>query len=265
VGTNDGWNYGWKYLMSDKKYYRQSEVGMFLKCARQYMHRYLLGEITPPNAALTLGSSVDTAVTHNFEQKIETKTDLKIDYVVDIFSTDYENRKTETEWDEDPGKIKDIGVKLIRLHQETAAPKIQPVSVQETFFIDTDVGYGLTGTMDLTDENDFIRDTKTSKSSYSEEKVSDSLQATMYSTAFEVNRGKAPKGFVFDVLVKTKEPKYQEIKGEISKGQKEIMFDSINIMHNQIARGEFQYAPEGAWWCSKDWCGYWYKCKGKKS
>lgn len=245
--------------------YHQSSINMFLKCPRQYMFRHLENLVLPPKGALTLGSSIDAAVTSNYEQKINSKKDLSINDVVDTYSTAFDKRSTETEWaDENPGECKDLGVKMLKVFHEEASPKIQPASVQEAFRIETDAGYALGGTLDLVDTNTVIRDTKTSKANYSEDAVSDSLQATMYDFAMETKTGKKPKAFAFDVITKHKVPRYQEVIGNVSLGQRERMFGAINIMHSQINRGEFQYAPEGAWWCSKDWCGYWSRCKGKK-
>lgn len=246
--------------------YHQSSIGQFQKCPRQYMYRHLMNLILPPKAALTLGSAIDIGSTKNYQQKIETKKDLPTQDVLDIYSSEFDKRTPETDWDgEDSGKQKDLGAKMLKVFHETAAPNIQPTLVQDAFRIETSAGYALGGTMDLVDEKEFIRDTKTSKAAYSEDAVSGSIQATMYDFAYQTKTGKKPAGFVFDVITKHKDPRYQEVKGQVSKTQTEIMFESINIMHSQIKRGEFQYAPEGAWWCSKDWCGYWNLCKGKKS
>jgi hypothetical protein len=246
--------------------YHQSSVGMFLKCPRQYMYRYLMGMVVRPKAALTLGGALDVGATLNYSQKITSRVDLPTEQVLDIYSTEFDKRSQQTEWgDDDPGKQKDLGAKMLTHFQEKAAPNIQPIAVQESFRIETDAGYAVGGTMDLIDEKEVIRDTKTSAKSYSEDSVSDSIQATMYDFAFEAKHGKKASGFAFDVITKTKEPKYQEVKGEVSGLQRQRLFESINLMHSSIQRGEFQYAPEGAWWCSKDWCGYWSECKGKKS
>lgn len=254
--------------MSDKKMpeYHQSSIQQFLKCPRQYMYRHLMNLVLPPKAALTLGSALDLGATANYRQKITTKEDLTVNEVLDVYSTEFDKRALETNWDgEDSGKQKDLGAKMLTVFQLNAAPKIQPVSVQDSFRIETDAGYALGGTMDLIDENEVIRDTKTSKAAYAEDAVSDSLQATMYDFAYTAKNGKKPAGFAFDVVTKHKEPRYQEVAGQVSQSQTEIMFESIKIMHSQIERGEFQYAPEGAWWCSKEWCGYHQMCKGKKS
>jgi hypothetical protein len=245
--------------------YHQSALGMFQKCPKQYEFRYLQGLVVPPKSALTVGKSVDVAETANFSQKITSKTDLKTQDVLDIYSTEFDKSAPGTDWDGDkPGDQKDLGIKMLKVFHEKAAPEINPVTVQETFRIETDAGYALGGTLDITDEKKQIRDIKTSKGEYDPDAVSQSIQATMYDFAYEVKNGEKAAGFIFDVVTKHKEPRYQQVTGQVSETQRERLFESLNIMHSQIQRGEFQYAPEGAWWCSKSWCGYWHLCKGKK-
>lgn len=245
--------------------YHQSSIGMFQKCPRQYMFRYMMGLVLPPKSALTLGRALDKGSGHNFEQKIKTRQDLPVNEVLDVYSTTFDKEATQTDWDgDDAGEQKDLGIKMLKVFHEQAAPKIQPVTVQEGFRLETDQGYAIGGTFDIVDESKNIRDTKTSKTNYDEDAVSTSVQASVYDFAYEATRGEKPSGFIFDVVTKHKVPRYQEVTGQVSENQRNILFESIKIMHSQIQRGEFQYAPEGSWWCSKSWCGYWHLCKGKK-
>lgn len=244
--------------------YHQSSINMFLKCPRQYMFRYVMGLVTPPKSALTVGRAFGFAADHNLLQKIESKTDLPVGDVLDAFSTNFDKEATQTVWDgDDPGKLKDLGARMTKVFHEKGAPNIKPVTVQEQFRIETDAGYALGGTFDTVEENHVLRDQKTSKAEYAEDAVETEIQASLYSFAYETKTGVAPD-FVFDVVTKHKEPRYQEVKGKVTAPQTERMFEAINIMHAQIGRGEFQYAPSGAWWCSSDWCAYWSQCKGKK-
>lgn len=245
--------------------YHQSSIAMYLKCQKQYEFRHIRGMVVPPKSALTVGRAVDTGVTHNLAQKIETRTDVPLDEVLDQYSTQFDKDAPDTDWDgDDAGAQKDLGAKLVELYHRDVAPDVQPVAVQDQFRIEFESGYALGGTSDVIDENGFIRDTKTSKAKYDDDAVSNSLQATVYDYAYEAKNGKKAKGFIFDVLKKTKKPEYQKVQGEVSDHQREMTFEAINTMHENIKTGRFLPAPEGAWWCSKDWCGYWSLCKGKK-
>lgn len=245
--------------------YHQSAINMFLKCPRQYMYRYMMGMILPPKSALTLGRSMDAAVTHNFTQKVESQTDLPVDDVLDAFSTEFDKCAPTTQWDEeDPGQQKDLGAKMTKAFHLMGAPKIQPKTVQEKSRVETDAGYAIAGTFDVVDSEDIIRDQKTSKNAYAEDAVCTEVQPVVYDFLFQAKHGKKPKAFAYDVITKHKEPRYQEVKGEVSETQTNQLFETITLMHSAIKRGDFQYASPMGWWCSKAWCGYWDICKGKK-
>lgn len=238
---------------------------MFLKCPRQYMFRYMMGLRVPPKSALVVGLSFDSAATVNFKQKIESKVDLPESDVLDACATDFDKRAPGTDWDgDDPGEQKDLAIRMTKAFHAKAAPNIKPLTVQEEFRIETDAGYALGGTFDVTEENHVVRDQKTSKTEYAEDAVQTEIQPAVYSFAYEAKHGVKPD-FAFDVVTKhKKEPRYQEVRGKVGETQTEQLFEAVGIMHSQIQRGEFQYSAPGSWWCSKTWCGWWHMCKGKK-
>lgn len=254
--------------MADIKQYHQSQLHSYIKCGKLYAFRYIEGIVVPPRAALTVGSAVDTGVTANFAQKVETGSDLALNDVLDIFSTDFESRATETDWaDDDKGAQKDIGARLLEVHHTKLAPSIQPATVQEKFVIETDAGFNIGGTIDYTDKAGWIADTKTSKNKYSFDAVSKAIQPTLYDFAYEALRGEKAKGFRYDVLIKptkTKPPEVQQVAAEVTETDREWLFDTITNVHKAIEAGIELPAPEGSWYCSPDWCGYWSRCKGKK-
>lgn len=252
--------------MSRPKYH-QSEIATFLKCGKQWEFRYVQGIKTPSRAALTVGSAVDAAVTYNLLEKLKTGVDLPKQAVLDAYSGNFDNLSPDTAWGEDDaGKQKDMGVKLITLHHEVIAPRIDPASVQESFVIETDGGYDLGGTIDLTEKSGVIADTKTAKTAYDEDAIARALQPAMYDFAYEAVNGKPATGFRYDVLIKptTKNPaRAQQILGKVTPDDREWLFDTIGQVHKAISAGVAQPAADGAWWCSKDWCPYWAMCKGK--
>jgi hypothetical protein len=254
--------------MSLRKRYHQSEIQTFLKCGKQWEFRYVMGIKTPPKAALTVGSSVDAAVTRNLIEKVKSGADLPTQDVLDAYSTDFDLRAKETAWGEDSeGAQKDMGASLVKLHHEQIAPSIAPASVQESFVIETDAGYDLGGTIDLTETSGVVADTKTSKLKYAENAIERALQPAMYDFAYEALHGKRAEGFRFDVLIKptkTLPPKIQRVVGKVTDADRSWLFETITQVDKAIKAGVAQPAADGAWWCSKDWCGYWSMCKGKK-
>lgn len=244
--------------------YHQSAIQLFQKCGLAYEFRYVMGIKTPPKAALTVGSSVDDGVTRNLVQKIQSGQDLSESEVLDVYSTSFDIRAKETEWDDDDsGKQKDMGAQLVKAHHAKVAPNIDPLTVQEKFVIETDAGYSLGGTIDLTEKSGVIADTKTSKLKYADDSISRSLQPAMYDFAYEALHGQKAKSFRYDVLVKptkTKPPEVQQIEAQVTFADREWLFDTINNVHKAIQAGVAIPAPEGAWWCSRDWCGFASMC-----
>lgn len=248
--------------------YHQSELQTFLKCGKQWEFRYVQKIKTPPKAALTIGSSVDAGVTRNLIQKVKSKTDMALSDVLDVYSADFDIRKTETEFDgDDPGQVKDIGASLLTVHHNEIAPLIQPKTVQEKFTIELDSGFNIGGTIDLTEEDGTVADTKTSKTKYAEDSIHRALQPAIYDFAAYTLTGVKPKAFRYDVLIKptkTIGPRIQRVVGQVTEDDHIWFFDAVTNMHKAIQAGIALPAPEGAWWCSKDWCGYWDRCKGAK-
>lgn len=61
-----------------------------------------------------------------------------------------------------------------------------------------------------------------------------------------------------------KKPILQRVEGKVTNADREWLFDAINQVHKAIQSGVAMPAPEGSWYCSQKWCGYWDQCKGKK-
>lgn len=248
--------------------YRQSEINDFLKCGLKWTFKHVDKIKMPSRHQLTVGGSVDKGVTHNLIQKIKSEKDLPLNEVLDVYSTEFEVRRPDTDFmDEDPGALKDMGAHLVEVHHKYLAPKLIPETVQENFAIETDAGYDLTGTIDLVEKTEIIVDHKTAKAFYAEDAVSKAIQPAMYDFAYEALRNKKSKGFRYDVIkkpTKTKSAEIQQISAQILDSDRQWLFQTIGNMHKAVQAGVALPAPEGAWWCSEKWCEFWHICKGKK-
>lgn len=261
--------------VADRPVYHQSEIQSFLKCGKIWEFRYVRGIKLRPRGAMTLGSAVDLAVSLNLSQKIHSGEDLSASDTVDAFSMGFDSRSDETDWqDEDPGELKDVGVRLVQAHHQKLAPAIDPESVQEKFLIRIDADYDLGGTIDFTEKSGVIGDTKTSRLAYGEQAAHRSVQASMYDFAYEALRGRKSSGFRFDVLIKpgsssaggTKQvPRVQQVHAQLGQDDRSWLFETVSNVHKAIQAGVTLPASEGSWYCSPKWCGYWAICKGRKS
>lgn len=250
-----------------KPRYRQSQIKDYLRCGIYYEFRYIQGLTSPGNGATTVGSAVDFAVNSSLEQKIKTGSDFSLAEIVSATAQEFDRLAPQTDFKgEDPKEFKTTALQISKLYWENVSPSIQPETVQETFLIDTDSGYQLTGTFDVTDKKGQVRDLKTASPSRAREyDVNTKMQAAMYDWAYEQLRGKPSTGFVFDILTREAKPRYISISGQVTPENREFLFRTINNFHQAVSAGVALPAPEDVYWCSKKWCPFWDKCKGKKS
>ncbi len=175
------------------------------------------GIIPPPTSEITLGKAIHSTLNANYRQKIKTGKDLPLQEMLDIFSDEWDRRAPATRFspDEAPSKIKDEGVRLIKTYQESCGFRIRPAAVEKAFAIKFErLDKPLIGYIDLIDKEGVIIDHKTTKRSWQEEKVRSDLQLTSYALAYRRMTGKKEKGLRYDVLVRTKTPKIQQLETE---------------------------------------------------
>lgn len=270
----------------EKRHFSVSQLLTYQKCPLHYKFRYIDGLKIPPISAMTLGSSVHAALEHNFRQKIESHKDLKVNDVLDAFSDSFDLAKPETLWgkDEKPDKVKDDGVNLVcayhtgkdrqgepfiyrELNQKTRkyekkpvkalSPTIQPLMVEEEFEVNFDnVDYKFIGRMDVVDDKNRVRDTKTSARTPTQDQVDTDLQMTAYSMGYRVKTGKIEKGLMMDYIVKNGIPKVVSVS---TKRTEEDIHRLLNLM-GRIAHAidsEVFYCSCNPIFCNPNNCGYW--------
>jgi len=252
----------------DKKHLSPSQLNMFNRCGAQYYFRYIEGLKLPPKSAMTFGSAVDAGLNHNYFQKIESKKDLKVDAILDAYSTAFDLGKAETEWekDEDPAEIKDEGVVILKKYRKEIAPKIQPFAVQDQLLIEfSDFDYDLKGFIDLIDEAGVIIDNKTSGKSPSKDgeayKVAPDhdLQLSTYALGYRLKYHKPEAGLRVDYLVRTKEPKIIQVPLIKSNAEIDYMLRQIGRIADAIQKEVF-IPNRSSFLCSERWCGYYKIC-----
>jgi putative RecB family exonuclease len=228
---------------------------MYLRCPLQYKFRYIDGLKIPPVSALTLGKSIHSALETNYKQKIGTKTDLSTEQVLDLFSDKWETEVKETVFEEGekPGVVKDDGIKLVSAYHKQVSPTIEPKLVEKDFELSFEnVDYTLKGYIDLIDAKDVIIDHKTTKRSMSQEDVGTDLQLSCYALAYRSVLGGQEKELRFDVMVRTKTPKIQQI--VTTRTQEDINRFLKILGHITKAIKSGIYYPNKNYFCSI--CGY---------
>lgn len=250
--------------------WRQSMINMYQRCPKSFEFRYIKGIKSPPSGALTVGISTHAGIARNLIVKKENGVGCSPEELKDTVATDFEIRAKDTQFEEDekPGELKDVAIQCALTHQKEIAPQIQPEGIEEQFIIDTDAGYQLCGTMDLTSKDGVIHDAKTAGKAYSQDAIQNSTQAALYDFAFEALHKKRAKAFRFDVLIKptkTLGVRAQVIEGSVSDGQRAWLFETLSSINKAVKVGAFPPTSPDSWVCSKKFCGYWDMCRGKKN
>ena len=249
-----------------------SSLKSFRRCPQQWFFSHIEKIRMAPSVRQVLGISVHWGAEHNYRQKLETRVDEPEDVVLDAYSTVYDAGVAEVEKpEEDPGKAKDQGAKLMQIYQREVAPPVQPLWVERntTFRVikehveGCDKGSGcrcgipFSATIDLVDEARQVRDTKTSMRSPSGGQHL--MQVASGAIGFEAETGEQASDLVIDTLVRTKVPKYVQERwgGPVDHQMRKVFVQQVSVAHEMIQRGLFpasgaEAGPGGP--CS--WCGY---------
>lgn len=248
-----------------------SQLSMWKKCPRLWAYAYLDGIRLPPAGAQHLGSSFHKAAEVQNVQKVTTRTDLPADELEDRYADHFKSiPPSEIEWEDDkPEKVYDDGARLVRLFAVTAAPKTQPVAVEQRVEIPTD-GPPIVCVIDVIDETGAVRDYKTKGRAASSDEAANSEQLTAYTAAHDFQFGHPPAKVALDIFVrpsKTRPTGFHESQESVRTGaQVAIWLDDakavVSQMEHATETGLFPYAPADSWACSEKFCGMWKFCPG---
>jgi CRISPR/Cas system-associated exonuclease Cas4 (RecB family) len=260
-------------------YLSHTQIAMYLRCARQYYFRYILGWKRPPSGALKQGGVFHKAAEWNYNQKINSRKDLPVDEMTDYFATTFESEwareevKLDSEGGETKGGLKDQGVDLIRVHRQIIMPTVQPVEVEhklEYEFVPknddgqpvSDQSVKVMGVIDLVDEKGIIRDNKTAGRAMNQMDVDRDMQLSTYSLIRRMTTGKVEPELRLDVAIKTTRPQAVVYRTKRSREMLTMHRNTIGMVARGVLAEVFPRNVNG-WHCSPKFCGYWDDCMGK--
>lgn len=249
----------------------QSFLGMFAACPLAAKFRYIDGIISPPGIAALQGTATDAAVTYGCDSVIKTGKDAPLKDKVDLALTTFHEKKSEHRIfeDDDLNALSDQTEQLVTAHHKTVAATLKPVRTQEAILIEGPE-FNTAGTIDIVEEGDLLADTKTSGKS-NEYPGKGIIQSALYTKLYQDKHGVTPKGFRFDVVVKTKVPKIERVEvapSQIASGVLDhVIHATMNELKSSLASDVWRIAENGHWRCASTgkWCAYLSMCpKGKK-
>lgn len=235
-----------------------NQLSTWIRCPKQYEFRYLLGYKLPPTGALTRGRACHRAWEADHRNKIETKKNLPLQNILDIYSGEFDASAPETEWnpDEDKGKVKDTGTKMVEVYHCKISKQVQPIACEEPFEIEIQ-DHVVQGVIDLETDQHEIRDAKTTSKRRPYIPMDHQLQMTIYSRA----KPKAASFILDNAIVTQKETDLETLtltRSELPQKKLDLFLESFG---QSLTKGYFPPTNPDNWWCSQKWCGFYRICK----
>lgn len=234
-----------------------SQINLYLQCSLKYRFSYIDG-IEPPfkPAGLAFGGTIHSALEWLHRQRKEGH-EFSLEGLLRVFNADWyaQNLSAVKFHSSDTREsLAQLGAKLLALYLQHLPPA-KPVQVEYPFEVPLVhpqthevLDLELRGVIDLIEDSGVIVDHKTSGRSLDETTVNGSLQFTAYSYAFRYLFGRAELGIRVDNLVKTKQPRMEQIR--TSRTER----DHIRLFRvaEQVLRGldASVFFPNPGWMCS---------------
>lgn len=246
-----------------------SSMTLLSQCPTKWYRRYVLAEYEPTSGPALLGKSIHAAESLADRATIDYGERLPVGDVLDEFTDDFDERSEneEVEWrDDKPGTLKDSGVAVIRVYEQTIGPKIEPAETEREILLDLpDVDYGFRGFIDLEEKDGAVVDRKITGKRIYQQQADAALQATAYLLARRTEGNPAPE-FRFHSLLRTSKPAAEVVRTTRTDRQMDSFIDRIYKAGAEVLfRLEndcWGYADPNWWGCSAKWCGYWDGCLG---
>ena len=248
-----------------------SQVNTYLMCPEKYRHSYVVD--TPPShrpAALGFGSAIHhaLAVFYGFLKAHGKKPSPG--RVQAAFSDRWEVELRDSlpiryRNGEDAGKVKDLGVAMLKRFCEEGFVPDKVLAVEQPFSVaipDPETGVileeALVGAMDLIAEHEdktFIIEHKTAARRFASDRLQHDMQPTSYQFAAR-ELGIRDPGLAFQVLLKTRSPQVSFDIVTRSQAQELEMLSTYAQVLKAVAQGIFW---KGRGWMCGD-CQYRYRC-----
>lgn len=260
-----------------KGFFSNSQYNSWLICGKAYEFKYVQQISTPDYAATSRGNAVHSGVEHMLRAKMAGKP-APVEQGLEVVSRTFDEKaKGVLDWgDAEPGKVKDLAIRLFKTYTTYGLPKINPVGIEEGFAKKLgDVP--MIGWIDLIDEQPALRvagmsaedaalapkrlvtaDLKTSKAKWSDKEVALDPQLTIYSHV----KG-TPDVRIDQLIDHKKAPTFLQAESTRTPRDAEIVVDHLNEVAEFVRKGVFPKTEIDNWACNKDHCSFYHLCRGK--
>lgn len=248
-----------------------SQIEMYRRCPMQYHYRYQRKMTLPPKAAMTLGSSVDSAVNVYFQEKLDKGDEAPLSAMSDVFREALKERQGDTLWDEKREDIERDGLAMVGEHRKNLGPETEPVDIQKELVVEfSDRPFSFLGYADLIGVRSGVMqiiDLKTTGRPMDDSLAQVHPQLTAYYAA-QAATGETVEVVTLDALIRPskKNPaRSQKVTARREARDAERYWKTVGAIYDAIKAGVFYPAPRASgnranWVCTPEYCGYFRVC-----
>lgn len=243
-----------------------SQINLYLQCSLKYKFQYI-DQIPRPfkPSGIALGSTIHSALSW-FHKERMIGNGVSLERLYKIFDADWYSQKTDGEIRyrdrEEEMKLVVMAKEMLGLYFHDPIKEIKGVEVPFVLPLlnpanGEDLGINLEGIIDLIEKDNTIVEFKTSTQRIDPQDLSDHLQLTAYSYAFEMLYQIPPKLLKVVNFVKSKKPRINVFETKRNKADYQRFF----YLAKQVLKGirSQVFFPSSGFWC-KD-CEYEEHCK----
>ena len=245
----------------------------YAKCPEQWRRRYVEGHKIAPGFSFVRGRAAHEGHAHDLRHKREHGRRASVEELLDItgdaVKAELSGELTVTEEERQEGiaaikkRTLEQSRQAVKMLNATVTPILEPKDVERkhTMRLQNLPGFEVVMYPDLVTHGSLeVHDLKVVSKSPSKDAAETSTQLTLYSLGVQaVNQAPSQEQQLTHVVM-TRNPKIvvQRVQNT-AEDQRRVVNRAAHIIKS-IQAGSFPPAPEGAWWCSRRWCGYYDTC-----
>lgn len=259
-------------MVNLEKLFTPTRLEMFERCGQQFFYRYLEGKVVPPPAKAAWGRAGHKAMQHSLNARLRRGTLTRWQNLLDVFrdTLEYEFTGVDERHYGDTtgkrvlkGKLVHTGIHLLNIFHSNVAPLVKPTATEAavTYTVKAEGELvQVTTHMDVLTQRMVLDHKWTGRTPPEHDALDNGHQGIAYYLGFTKLRKRPPARVRFDYYVGMKHPKLAQRELKPAKWRAQRFFRRLAYMARAIRQGNFHPAPPGAWWCSRQWCGYWGQC-----
>lgn len=262
--------------LPNKEYFSHSQFAMYMRCARQFEYRYILGIRQPPGIAMTQGSVIHAGAEKTHRHTIDHGKPLPLNEAEAVVSDTFDRMKDHIEdWGEEkPDRVKQATLHHFRVYHAQSTPLLRPKAVEEPFAVKVGT-VPMVGFIDLIDEvmvdregdvlakgegplvTEVVADLKFTGRKWQDSKLRHDTQLTLYAHVKGIPRVRID--FLLDQKSGTRYVQERSLRTpRDAKNFEEDLEEVVGL----IKKGVFPRCDPTSWVCTPRFCGYYERCRG---